>query len=118
MIKLTKKDKFDVNIGIETLSLITMAGFQLDKLNQIKEKGLYSILNLEKYFHKQSMKDFRLALKLKCDLLGKDYVEYCCILAIGVYEKCDINLVESLKNYKKGIVKQNGRTKALKFKLE
>ena len=117
MSKLTKKDRFDINVGVETLSLITMAGHQLDKLDQAQEKGLFSILNLEKIFHKQSMKDFELALKLKYDLLGKDYIEYCCILAIGVYKKCGTDLIKSLNNHKKGLVNSNGKSKALEFRL-
>ena len=117
MSKLTKKDKFDVNVGVETLSLISLAGYHLDKLNKVQEKGLFSILNLESIFHKGHLKDFELALKLKCELFGKEYIEYCCILAIGIYEKCDVDIISSLKNYKKGLVKPLGKSKALEFIL-
>lgn len=115
--KLTKKDKFDINVRVETLSLISLAGYHLDKLDQVQERGLFSILNLEPIFDKGHLKNFECALKLKCELLGKDYVEYCCILAIGVYERCDIDIIASLNHYKKGLVKPTGKSKALEFKL-
>jgi len=98
--KANKTELFKIHIyskiGLETLTIIRMIAFHIDKKKAHSKKGLFSILDLVGDYHDSKIKDYVRIIKLKQDLFGKDELREICEFTIKLYENMGVNVFEAL----------------------